>query len=775
MPSDQLEAKYDGQVDFSGGCRMVGEPQENEYRYASNIVVRDGTAKTRPGFRRAFRVLQAGFKKGFWFGDKGAGTGFWFPFDFVASVWSNVNGSCFYRFLGDTDAKQLIVADARVYVHDAGFVTELPVTNALSTTTNVQFVTGDQYIYLLRDDAGAAQYWDGTTAGFVPIPAGEPSSVPSHPNTGAYINGRFYVVDDRDDIYASDVYSPTNYDHANQLFSVAAGDGDEIVRILPYHDDYALVFKKKRIDYLAGINTPVVEGSSLADVISIGNVTKQYGLVAEKAVVVYGENVAFLSYKGVQTIRRVEEGKLMGSAVPLSAEIQPLIDRIAWDHVGCACAGFHDNYLFFAVPMDGATANNYVLVYDLLARGGEGAWVGLWEGDLLKPVEFVEDNEKFYFIAQDGSLKIMFSDDPWDSEDVFDDTPLWTTTAQYYTGDIVWRDKSGVETLWTAAADSLGTDPLTDSGTYWTEVTDPQHAYDISSEVRTRFYRHGHKSAAKRHGRCEVVVKHQNPKWSVDVESENYNTLETVVSDREYDRTKYDVCDKADWRNDNYNLDFANPYRKDYTAFIEAEEGVRINNSVSISGHLVDWTPSTAEYRLGMFGFVNGPALDPAFYYESPQIVATAGHIYQLTMVLKSYDVALGESPGGAGIIVLRTGTDQEGESMDVTTIDATAVVTFTATSSDLRIKYIPSFEGAPTAGFYTCLFTMELIDLNAFYMSATTGINLNIWTPHSARFYPRVLNNQAFALRIRNTQGRLAVTSVLNIAQQDRFAAKER
>ena len=766
MPYEQSEAKFDGQLDFSGGCRMVGDPQETEYRYASNIVIRNGQAMTRPGFRRAFRVLQAGFKKGFWFGDKGAGTGFWFPFEFVATVWLNIQGTCFYRFLGETNTKQLIVADGTCYTHDEGYVKTVTVTNTISPTCKIEFVVGDQYIMMLRDDGSAAEYWDGTSTGFVVVPAGTPGSIPSHPNTGAFINGRFYLVDDRDDIYVSDAYSPTNYDHVYQLFSVAAGDGDEITRIFPFHDDYCIVFKKKRVDYLMGTNAVVVEGTHLSDVITIANVTKQHGLVAPKAVVAYGEEIAFLSYKGITSIRRVEEGKLVGIDVPLSADIQPLIDRINWKAIDCACAGYHNNYLLFAVPMDDSTINNAVLVYDLLARGGAGAWLPLWESDLLHPVEFVEDNEKLFFIGTDGTLREMFSDDPWDSEDVFDDAPVWSSATQYWTGDIVRRDNYGVQALWTASADSKGSDPLETTG-YWTLHTDPQHAYDISSEIRTRYYRSGSKTAGKRYGRCEVGVKHQNPKWSIDVESENYNTKETIITNREYDRTKYDVCDKADWVTTNANLDFGNPYRKDYPVFI----GNNISNYETVGAYILS-------------GFTFDPpvalACDGTYNFSSWQsLTDPGGSTKNYPIYVLSTDVNYRIRQYGWSGIYAGTLPVWRIENYNIYVHTWFTLFTTTLTSglhypvsTDVWIPENVKYHTGTVA--YSDNFGFAYPN-QGLYIDPEDGVEANIWTPHSARFMPRVVNNQSFGLRIRNTQGRLAVTSILNIAQQDRFAAKDR
>ena len=92
--------------------------------------------------------------------------------------------------------------------------------------------------------------------------------------------------------------------------------------------------------------------------------SRSYGCIAAKSVATVGKDIWFLDRSGVRSLAVTESGKVQGVDKPVSDAIQPLIDRINWSSAGKAVAAYHNNRYFIAVPIDGATENNAILVYD---------------------------------------------------------------------------------------------------------------------------------------------------------------------------------------------------------------------------------------------------------------------------------------------------------------------------------------------------------------------------------------------------------------------------
>ena len=536
----------DGQNDFRGGMLQVGEPTESQYRYAENMVCRRGWIETRPGMRRTSRA----FNEGFFFNEENAKfndathTGFWFNFDFVGLSLGDIQGAAFFRFLADTDVRQVIVSDGKVYAFSNGVVSTVATAEAIGVAETIEFIQANQQLVMLRDEGLNPMRWDGSSAGFVLFDSSSASTTIPLSSTGAYAGGRLWVVKDRDDIYASDIFDIDTYDYLYQTFSAQKGDGDEITRLIPYHDDYLLVFKKRSVYALSGVkfaanqaafdvlpSTPV-----LSDYVTISQVFNNHGLVAPKCVIVHGEQVTFLSYEGIVSISRTQEGQLQGLNVTLSAPIQPVIDRINWRSVTGACAGSHENYLFFAVPLDDSTVNNAVLVYDMEID----VWVGIWNGALVTPTDFFNDKEALIVLNSDGAFRQWFTDDPWDTNTVFDDTQRYDSTDLYQAGELVYN---GSDTIYQALVENINV-AISDTDT-WAVVADPQNLHQIESTVWTRYYRHNDEASPKRYSRAQLLYRHQNPSISVDIEDRDYGTSASLFSGITYDRTVYDVDNKA--------------------------------------------------------------------------------------------------------------------------------------------------------------------------------------------------------------------------------------
>jgi hypothetical protein len=109
---------------------------------------------------------------------------------------------------------------------------------------------------------------------------------------------------------------------------------------------------------------------SIAD-ISLKEITREAGLVAQKSVVTIGDRIFFLSDNGVYSTSFQDLYNLRGAGLPLSDPINPLIKRINPDYAHNAVAVYHDNRYWIAVPLDNSPRNNAILVYNLLNQGWE--------------------------------------------------------------------------------------------------------------------------------------------------------------------------------------------------------------------------------------------------------------------------------------------------------------------------------------------------------------------------------------------------------------------
>lgn len=92
---------------------------------------------------------------------------------------------------------------------------------------------------------------------------------------------------------------------------------------------------------------------------------------------------------------------------------------------------------------------------------------------------------------------------------------------------------------------------------------------DITSEIQTRGYillDDGPKRF--RHGM--VTLETWNPSYTIDIVTDGYNEIETVVGPRTKDRTKYYLHGKADYDTTNINQDFDVAKREDYSVVIPA-------------------------------------------------------------------------------------------------------------------------------------------------------------------------------------------------------------
>ena len=168
----------------------------------------------------------------------------------------------------------------------------------------------------------------------------------------------------RDEILLSDIFDSDTYDRILNQLKVTAGVADYLQYVHPFTEDNAVIFNRNSIHLMMGLS------GSLND-ISLKEITREAGLVAQKTVVTIGDKIFFLSDNGIYATQFQDLYNLRGAGLPLSDPINPLIKRINPDYAHNAVAVYHDNRYWIAVPIDGSTTNNAILIYNLLNQGWE--------------------------------------------------------------------------------------------------------------------------------------------------------------------------------------------------------------------------------------------------------------------------------------------------------------------------------------------------------------------------------------------------------------------
>jgi hypothetical protein len=166
-----------------------------------------------------------------------------------------------------------------------------------------------------------------------------------------------------DEVIASDILDSDTYDQIYAQYRFNAGTADFIVGLQSFAEDRLLVFNRNSIH--------LVENTTNLQAASTRVLTNEVGCVARKSIVQVGNQVIFLSDNGVYGTQFLDEYNLRGTETPLSESINETIKRInknAWEN---SVATYFDNRYFIAVPLDSATENNAILVYNFLTKQWE--------------------------------------------------------------------------------------------------------------------------------------------------------------------------------------------------------------------------------------------------------------------------------------------------------------------------------------------------------------------------------------------------------------------
>ena len=359
-----------------------------------------------------------------------------FPTNCTISATDNVDivqaNNVAYIFRGQGDALKSVtsithvttLATATITGHGYSNGDEVIITGSNKTEYNgswvISTVTANTFQYTMASapsaDSGgtpvcqkgkAPLVWDGASTITV-VPQGvSTAGAENMPTTdfGLYFKNRLIVKKARDSIAASDYLDYNTWDLDFAQFVINLGANDYIVGFQPWQEDKFLIFQRNSTYYAYIDPNGYTAGAAPGGSSFIQSLTSEFGCSARRSIVNAGEYIFFLSDNGVYLLNPSLDLKLLGNTTPLSDPISDIIARINTTAVSKAVAKVFNNRYYLAIPIDGATRNNAVIVYSLLNKA--------WESIDTYPTGMYVDNmsialygeaKRLYFINQEYGI-----------------------------------------------------------------------------------------------------------------------------------------------------------------------------------------------------------------------------------------------------------------------------------------------------------------------------------------------------------------------------------
>lgn len=255
-----------------------------------------------------------------------------------------------------------------------------------------------------------------------------------YPRAVTWWQGRLWMGNMADAVYNKDTLMWSNIldggtiDGANNI-DIAPDQGDEIVAIVPTRGTEArlYIFKKRSIYALdvvwaGGAAIPSTENSLDTTNSRLVLISEDVGCVAPKTVVYSSgsgkSDIFFLAADGVRSLQRVEQDVAGGAGEAISEPINDVIDRINWTYAYRAHAAVFDHKMFLAIPVDGSTTVNLMVVFDLIKK----VWIGEYtlSPNYMTSFDFTDNSHKFYGLWDVATTEYINDTNPTSGAHVFE-------------------------------------------------------------------------------------------------------------------------------------------------------------------------------------------------------------------------------------------------------------------------------------------------------------------------------------------------------------------
>jgi len=321
---------------------------------------------------------------------------------------------------------------------------------------------------------------------------------------GLYFQNRLLLLYGNDYLAVSDVLDPLHYSPVLNEFKLNTGSNDKVVALYPFNSTTLLVFKERSVLAVENLYGDL-------STTRLTEITREFGCVSQASIAGTGSDVIFLSQRGVISLKQTEFGISQSVVIPLSDQIQNIvneIDQANWDK---AAATYFSNRYILSVPVEGGDGTNTrTLVYNFLNT----AWEGYWEGDLLVPKYF---------------CRVVVAG----------------------TDTLCWADESGLihqfDALLLYDVDRTGV------------------LYQIETDVKFRGYTGENDVDNKQWTDVQFELGNWNTSYSIEVLLDGVNESYTVATNQTKDRTQYYTYGSGSYNPNNFGDSFLNPYREDYS------------------------------------------------------------------------------------------------------------------------------------------------------------------------------------------------------------------
>lgn len=356
-------------------------------------------------------------------------------------------------------------------------------------------------------------------------PSGYTSLGAIQTDVGLYHKNRLFITTDSNTVWASDILVPNAF-NINNEFYINQGDSDSIVRLLGYTNDRVVVFKDNSmysIDNLTGD----ISGAE------INLIAQDVGLSAKRCVSLIGQEIFWLSRRGIMRAALAYDQRLTPDMVPLSEPIEDVIRRINWGSADGAWSETSGDRIYFAVPVDDATVNNCVLVYNLKSEAWES--VDIYD-DFTEGWEYTAANSYTDNWGPQAMVRMTYAG----RDVVVSFTHLGSAYLMRYNRgkqDIHIEPQAALLT-WDQAADSQP--PVSPTGTW--DATLAYHPFiqnplDVGTQIQTRGYL-AKDASTKRGTHIDINTSTYNPNFSLSLVNGGPNETTAIKANVTRSNTK---------------------------------------------------------------------------------------------------------------------------------------------------------------------------------------------------------------------------------------------
>ena len=192
-----------------------------------------------------------------------------------------------------------------------------------------------------------------------------------------------------DQIVISDPYDEESLDLQYNEFRLRYGSYDEIVGAIYTQEQVLFVLCRRSLHRLL-----------LADlsVAAAEEISRDVGCAARRTICQWGDQILFVGDRAIHRVRVTGELSLIPERVPLSADIQDVLDGVDWTTIDIACARVWNNRAYFALPGGGGLNTIFPVFNFILNR---------WESVDEYPGGF--DVEEWHVMDHDGEKRLFAS------------------------------------------------------------------------------------------------------------------------------------------------------------------------------------------------------------------------------------------------------------------------------------------------------------------------------------------------------------------------------